>query len=181
ENSEEEVAETMAETMEQYMSKTRANYGSGIFRPKIDDKDHFELNGQFLKELRDNTFSGSDHEDANEHIEKVLEILEYGVLPSSGYDVLDLVSFVVFDRDDRYRNDPIRNMGLKIEIPEFTGKDIPDKLKVKLVAIKLRQHALLWWDHVTKRRRMEGKSKVETWEKMKKLMKAKFLPENHRQ
>ncbi|GKC81728.1 reverse transcriptase domain-containing protein [Tanacetum coccineum] len=107
----------------------------------------------------------------------------------------------VVDRDDRYRDDPIRSMGLKIEIPEFTGKvhpddfidwlstvervfdvrDIPDKLKVKLVAIKLRQHASLWWDHVTKRRRIEGKSKVETWEKMKKLMKAKFLPENHRQ
>nr|GEX13925.1 RNA-directed DNA polymerase [Tanacetum cinerariifolium] len=58
-------------------------------------------------------------------------------------------------------------LGLKIEIPEFTGKvhsddfndrlstvervfdvrDILDKLKVKLVAIKLRQHASLWWDH----------------------------------
>ncbi|GKF14222.1 hypothetical protein Tco_0055684, partial [Tanacetum coccineum] len=107
----------------------------------------------------------------------------------------------VVDHDDRYRDDPIRNMGLKIEILEFTGKvhlddfinwlstvervfdkrDIPDKLKVKLVAIKLRQHTLLWWDHVTKRRRIEGKLKVETWEKMKKLMKAKFLPENHRQ
>ncbi|GJZ49814.1 hypothetical protein Tco_0604004 [Tanacetum coccineum] len=58
------------------MSKTRAGYGSGIARPKIDDKDHFELKGQFLKELRDNTFSGSDHEDANEHIEKVLEIID---------------------------------------------------------------------------------------------------------
>nr|GEX57800.1 hypothetical protein [Tanacetum cinerariifolium] len=83
-------------------------------------------------------------------------------------------------------------------IPEFTGKvhpddfidwlstveyvwDIPDKLKVKFVAIKLRQHASLWWDHVNKRRRIEGKSKVEIWEKMKKLMKAKFLPENYRQ
>ncbi|GJY08816.1 reverse transcriptase domain-containing protein [Tanacetum coccineum] len=103
-------------------------------------------------------------------------------------------------RDDRYRDDPIRSMGLKIEIPEFTGKvypndfiewlstvervydvrDIPEKLKVKLVAIKLRQHASLWWDHVNKRRRIKGKSKVETWEKMKKLMKAKFLSENHR-
>ncbi|GJU12134.1 putative reverse transcriptase domain-containing protein [Tanacetum coccineum] len=80
------------------------------------------------------------------------------------------------DRDDRYRDNPIRSMGLKIEIPEFTGK-----LKVKLVAIKLRQHASLWWDHVNKRRRVEGKLKVDTWEKMKKLMKAKFLPENHRQ
>ncbi|GKF48086.1 hypothetical protein Tco_0141337, partial [Tanacetum coccineum] len=62
------------------------------------------------------------------------------------------------DRDDRYRDDPIRSLGLKIEIPKFTGKvhpddfidwlstiervfdvrDIPDKLKVKLMAIKLR-------------------------------------------
>ncbi|GKC49076.1 putative reverse transcriptase domain-containing protein [Tanacetum coccineum] len=35
-----------------------------------------ELKGQFLKELCDNTFSGSDNEDANEHIEKVLEIVD---------------------------------------------------------------------------------------------------------
>ncbi|GJV61337.1 hypothetical protein Tco_1467437 [Tanacetum coccineum] len=46
----------------------------GVARPKIDDKDQFELNGQFLKELRENIFSGSDNEDANEHIGKVLEI-----------------------------------------------------------------------------------------------------------
>ncbi|GJT67489.1 reverse transcriptase domain-containing protein [Tanacetum coccineum] len=63
----------------------------------------------------------------------------------------------------------------------FDVRDSPNKLKVKLMAIKLRQHASLWWYHVTKRLRMKGKSKVETWEKMKKLMKAKFLPENHRQ
>nr|GEW85494.1 hypothetical protein [Tanacetum cinerariifolium] len=80
-------------------------------------------------------------------------------------------------RGNRYRDDHIRSMGLKIEIPEFTGKvhqddfidwlstiewvfnvwDILDKLKLKLVAIKLRKYASLWWDH------------------------AKFLPENHRQ
>ncbi|GJS83975.1 hypothetical protein Tco_0750516 [Tanacetum coccineum] len=66
----------MAETMEQYMSKTRADYGSGVARPKIEDKDNFELKGQFLKELRTNTFSSSDHEDANGHIEKVLEIFD---------------------------------------------------------------------------------------------------------
>ncbi|GJT45659.1 hypothetical protein Tco_0954374, partial [Tanacetum coccineum] len=55
----EEAAETIAKTMEQYMSKTRADYGSGVARPKIEDKDNFELKGQFLKELRDNIFS--DH------------------------------------------------------------------------------------------------------------------------
>ncbi|GKD12596.1 hypothetical protein Tco_1197003 [Tanacetum coccineum] len=47
EYSEEEVMETM----EQYMSKTRADYGSRVARPKIKDNDNFELKGQILKEL----------------------------------------------------------------------------------------------------------------------------------
>ncbi|GKA03331.1 hypothetical protein Tco_0676112 [Tanacetum coccineum] len=55
EYSEEEEAEAMAETMEQYISKTRTNYRSGVARPKIEEKDSFERKGQFLKELRENT------------------------------------------------------------------------------------------------------------------------------
>nr|GEX34871.1 hypothetical protein [Tanacetum cinerariifolium] len=47
----------MAETLEQYMSKTRADYGSRVARTKVEDKDNFELKGQFLKELCTNTFS----------------------------------------------------------------------------------------------------------------------------
>ncbi|GJT65046.1 mitochondrial proton/calcium exchanger protein-like protein isoform X1 [Tanacetum coccineum] len=72
----------MAETMEQYMSKTRTDYGSGVARPKIDNKDQFELKGQFLKELRENTFSGWDNEDANEHIEKFLKIVDLFHVPN---------------------------------------------------------------------------------------------------
>ncbi|GKD54069.1 hypothetical protein Tco_1287456 [Tanacetum coccineum] len=93
EYSEEEVAETMAETMEQYMRKTGVDYGSGIARPKIEDKDSFELKGQFLKELRDNTFSGSDHKDANEHIEKVLEIVDLFHIPNITIDQVMLRAF----------------------------------------------------------------------------------------
>nr|GEW61807.1 hypothetical protein [Tanacetum cinerariifolium] len=63
-------------TMEEYMTKTQEGYGSDIARHKIKEKGHFEPKGQFFKELRDNTFSGSDNEDANEHIEKVLEIVD---------------------------------------------------------------------------------------------------------
>nr|GEU92602.1 hypothetical protein [Tanacetum cinerariifolium] len=66
----------MTENMKQYMSKTRADYGLGFARPKIENKDDFELKGHFLKKLRTNTFIDSDHEDANEHIEKVLEIVD---------------------------------------------------------------------------------------------------------
>ncbi|GJX19161.1 zinc finger, CCHC-type containing protein [Tanacetum coccineum] len=93
EYSEEEEAETMAETMEQYMTKTRADYGSGVARPKIEDKDNFELKGQFLKELHTNTFSGSDHEDANEHIEKVLDTVDLFHIPNITIDQVMLRAF----------------------------------------------------------------------------------------
>ncbi|GKA80184.1 homeodomain-like protein [Tanacetum coccineum] len=49
----------MAETMEQYMIKTQNDYGSGVSWLKIEEKDSFELKGQFLKELQENTFSGA--------------------------------------------------------------------------------------------------------------------------
>ncbi|GJW35991.1 hypothetical protein Tco_0058911 [Tanacetum coccineum] len=84
----------MAKTMEKYMSKTRMDYGSGVSRPKIDNKDQFELKGQFLKELRENTFSGSNNEDANEHIEKVLEIVDLFHVPNINMDQLMLRVFL---------------------------------------------------------------------------------------
>ncbi|GKF75024.1 hypothetical protein Tco_0224468, partial [Tanacetum coccineum] len=93
EYSEEEVTETMAETMEQYMSKTRADYRSRVARPKIEDKDNFKLKGQFLKELRDNTFSGLNHEDENKHIEKVLEIVDLFHIPNITIDQVILRAF----------------------------------------------------------------------------------------
>nr|GEZ27773.1 hypothetical protein [Tanacetum cinerariifolium] len=80
-------------TMEEYMTKTREGYGSGITRPKIKEKDHFELKGKFLKELRDNTFSGSENKDANEHIEKVLAIVDLFHIPSITQDQVILRAF----------------------------------------------------------------------------------------
>ncbi|GJT45378.1 zf-CCHC domain-containing protein [Tanacetum coccineum] len=89
----ENLEEEVAETMKQYMSKTRAGYGSGVARPKIEDNDNFELKGQFLKDLRTNTFSGSDHEDVNEHIEKVLEIVDLFHIPNIIIDKVMLRAF----------------------------------------------------------------------------------------
>ncbi|GJU00008.1 putative ribonuclease H-like domain-containing protein [Tanacetum coccineum] len=81
--------------MEQYMTMTRTDYGSGVARPKIDNKDQFELKGQFLKELQENTFSGSDNEDVNEHIEKVLEIVDLFHVPNITVDQLMLRVFLI--------------------------------------------------------------------------------------
>ncbi|GJS37967.1 homeodomain-like protein [Tanacetum coccineum] len=72
-------------TMEEYMTKTREDYRSGIARPKINEKARFELKGQFLKELSYNTFNGSDNEDANEHIKKKgLDVPTRQILNSKG-------------------------------------------------------------------------------------------------
>ncbi|GJW60017.1 hypothetical protein Tco_0109352 [Tanacetum coccineum] len=50
---------------------------------------------QFLKKLRENTFSGSDNEDANEHIEKVLEIIDLFHVPNINVDQLMLLIFPI--------------------------------------------------------------------------------------
>nr|GEV96326.1 hypothetical protein [Tanacetum cinerariifolium] len=67
EHFDEEVAGTMMKTMEEYMCKTQ--------------------------ELRDNTFSGSDNEDANEYIENVLEIVDLFHIPNITQDRIMLRAF----------------------------------------------------------------------------------------
>ncbi|GJZ24738.1 hypothetical protein Tco_0562197 [Tanacetum coccineum] len=93
---EEEITETMTEpTMEEYMTKTREDYGSGIARPKFDKDVQFVLKGQILKELRDNTISGLENEDANEHIERVLKIVDLFTTPDVTQDQLMLCVFPI--------------------------------------------------------------------------------------
>ncbi|GJV87680.1 reverse transcriptase domain-containing protein [Tanacetum coccineum] len=104
-------------------------------------------------------------------------------------------------RQPQHQVDPLRSLGIRTEIPEFEGKlqpddfldwiqtverifdlrDIPDNLKVKLVAIKLKKYASLWWEHVQTQRARKGKHKVDTWDKMKRLLRDKFLPVTHKQ
>ncbi|XP_022864288.1 uncharacterized protein LOC111384260 [Olea europaea var. sylvestris] len=58
----------------------------------------------------------------------------------------------------------------------FEYKVIPDRVKVKLVAIKLKGRASAWWEQLKRSRERQGKSKITNWEKMKKKMKGHFLP-----
>nr|GEU58064.1 hypothetical protein [Tanacetum cinerariifolium] len=58
--------------------------------PRTVPDTHFELKGQFLKELCDNTFSVLEHEDANEYIKKVLEIIDLFHIPKVTQDQIML-------------------------------------------------------------------------------------------
>ncbi|GKD53097.1 putative reverse transcriptase domain-containing protein [Tanacetum coccineum] len=51
--------------------------------------------GQFLNELREHTFSGSTNEDPNEHIERVLEIVDLFTTPDVTHDQLMLCVFSI--------------------------------------------------------------------------------------
>ncbi|GKC58120.1 hypothetical protein Tco_1085718 [Tanacetum coccineum] len=77
------------------MSKTHGEYGSSVAMPKIDANAQFELKGQFLKELRDNTFSRSEHKHANKHIKKVLEIVDLFHISNVTQDQFMLCAFPV--------------------------------------------------------------------------------------
>ncbi|PWA70702.1 hypothetical protein CTI12_AA286890 [Artemisia annua] len=94
-----------------------------------------------------------------------------------------------------------QDFGMKVDIPVFEGKPHPDEFidwlhivervfdvknlsdeqKVKLVAIKLKKNASIWWEHVKKQRIREGKPKIASWYKMKKKLMAKFLPVHYKQ
>nr|GEZ21085.1 hypothetical protein [Tanacetum cinerariifolium] len=106
-------------TMKEYMSKTQDDYESGIVRPKINDKAHFKLNGQFLKELRENTFSGSDNKYANEHIEKVLKIVDLFHIPEVTQDqiIIQVFPMSLTGAASRWiRNEPVGLIGGRFRV-----------------------------------------------------------------
>ena len=62
------------------------------------------------------------------------------------------------------------------EILEFKG--VQENKCVPLVATRLRGRATAWWQQVKLTHTRLGKSKIVTWEKMKKHMRSAFLPYN---
>ncbi|PKU62434.1 hypothetical protein MA16_Dca029070 [Dendrobium catenatum] len=59
-------------------------------------------------------------------------------------------------------------------------KEIPADRIVKLVAIKLKKGASLWWENLKRSRAREGRSKISSWEKMKKELQRKYLTDYNR-
>ena len=62
------------------------------------------------------------------------------------------------------------------EILDFKG--VPENKRVPLIDTRLRGRATIWWQQIKLTRNRLGKSKIITWEKMKKHLRAEFLPYN---
>ncbi|GJU87914.1 ribonuclease H-like domain-containing protein [Tanacetum coccineum] len=63
-------------TMEQYLALIRDDIRPGVVKPKIGNDVEFKINSNFMRELRRKLFAGIDDEDAHQHVQRVLEIVD---------------------------------------------------------------------------------------------------------
>ncbi|GJX10747.1 hypothetical protein Tco_0200606 [Tanacetum coccineum] len=56
-------------TMEQYLALSRENQAPGVVKPEIRGNVNFKIKSQFMRELREDTFSRNKNEDAHDHID----------------------------------------------------------------------------------------------------------------
>ncbi|GJW47628.1 hypothetical protein Tco_0079274 [Tanacetum coccineum] len=80
-------------TMKGFATNDQADYYSGITSITVNGKNAYELKGKFLDDLHDNAFSGTNGEDAVEHIEYFLKIVNPIDLPNVNQDKLSVVVF----------------------------------------------------------------------------------------
>ncbi|GJY02474.1 hypothetical protein Tco_0360626 [Tanacetum coccineum] len=73
----------------------QADYYSGITSITVNGKNAYELKGKFLDDLHKNAFSGTNGEDAVEHIEYFLKIVDPIDLPNVNQDKLRVVVFPI--------------------------------------------------------------------------------------
>nr|GEV04498.1 hypothetical protein [Tanacetum cinerariifolium] len=79
--------------MEDHMARTLIKNGARLVQPMIREKVSFEIKCHIMKELRDTSFGGTDEEDSNEHVDKVLEISKMFNFPSVPKDRIMLTIF----------------------------------------------------------------------------------------
>nr|GEU95087.1 hypothetical protein [Tanacetum cinerariifolium] len=81
--------------MKEFATSNEANYYSRITSIMVNGKRAYELKGKFLDDLRDNAFSGTNREDAMEHIVYFLKIVDPINLPNVNYERLRLSVFSI--------------------------------------------------------------------------------------
>ncbi|GJY19176.1 hypothetical protein Tco_0390667 [Tanacetum coccineum] len=86
----EDDVDISALTMEQYIALIPDDIKPGIVNHNIGDDIEFEINANFMRELRCKLFTGTDDEDTYEHVRTVLEIVDLFHFPGVTHDAIML-------------------------------------------------------------------------------------------
>ncbi|GJT04907.1 hypothetical protein Tco_0839369 [Tanacetum coccineum] len=129
-------------TMRKIETNDQADYYSGITSITVNRKNAYELKGKFLDDLHKNAFSGTNGENAVEHIEYFLKIVDPIDLPNVNQDKLRVVVFPISLVGDAWRwfdgikesitswVDLTNNFFGKYYLPSRTGKKLgSDEIK----------------------------------------------------
>ncbi|GKB78074.1 hypothetical protein Tco_0944969 [Tanacetum coccineum] len=81
--------------MEQYLARVQDDIRPGVVKPKIGNDVEFEINSNFMRELRRKLFKGTNDEVAHELVRRVLEIADLFHFPSVTHDVVMLRVFPI--------------------------------------------------------------------------------------
>ncbi|GKB36697.1 hypothetical protein Tco_0881639 [Tanacetum coccineum] len=81
--------------MEEFTIEDQANYYSGITCVTVNGKRAYELKGKFLDDLCDNAFNGTNEEDAVEHIDYFLKIVDPINLPNVNHERFSFSTFLI--------------------------------------------------------------------------------------
>ncbi|GJU49167.1 hypothetical protein Tco_1218722 [Tanacetum coccineum] len=82
-------------TMEQYVALTHGNQAPSVVKPEIGGNVNFEIKSQFMRELREDTFSRNKNDDAYEHVEKILDIVSLFNISRVTHDAVMLRVFPI--------------------------------------------------------------------------------------
>ncbi|XP_074278627.1 uncharacterized protein LOC141602223 [Silene latifolia] len=63
----------------------------------------------------------------------------------------------------------------------FEYKEYDEHKQFKVAILKLTKYASLWYENLIKQRKRDKKSKIDTWEKLKKHLMRRFLPRDYEQ
>ncbi|GJY94069.1 transposon ty3-I gag-pol polyprotein [Tanacetum coccineum] len=159
-----------------------------------------DLNSKFasmstiLEEIQSAIVCGGNHPNREDEDEGEETMDEYNRGPRRGDRPRTMVGQNVNPRGYGER----QSYRVKAEIPNFVGNldieavldwlyevnkffdimEVPKEEQVKVVAYKLRGRAGAWWQREQDNRRAQGRRPADTWMRMKRMIKGRFLPQD---
>ena len=58
----------------------------------------------------------------------------------------------------------------------FRLHNYEEEKKIAMASLEFDEYVLIWWEQVIERRREHGENPITTWDAMKEIMRARFVP-----